>query len=32
MAIAEEYSDAICHVTTRQDFQLHFVHIDDTPT
>src|SRR5881628_3598876 len=30
-ALAEEYSDAICHVTTRQDFQLHFVHIDDTP-
>jgi len=30
--LAEEYSDAICHVTTRQDFQLHFVHIDDTPS
>ncbi|MGH8059016.1 MAG: nitrite/sulfite reductase, partial [Candidatus Entotheonellia bacterium] len=29
--VAEEYSDAICHVTTRQDIQLHFVHIDDTP-
>ena len=29
--LAEEYSDSICHVTTRQDFQLHFVHIDDTP-
>ncbi len=29
--VAEEYSDAILHVTTRQDFQLHFVHIDDTP-
>lgn len=29
--IAEEYSDAILHVTTRQDVQLHFVHIDDTP-
>lgn len=28
---AEEYSDEICHVTTRQDIQLHFVHIDDTP-
>jgi sulfite reductase (ferredoxin) len=28
---AEEYSDAILHVTTRQDIQLHFVHIDDTP-
>ena len=29
--LAEEYSDAILHVTTRQDIQLHFVHIDDTP-
>ena len=29
--LAEEYSDGICHVTTRQDFQLHFVHIEDTP-
>ncbi|MCZ2122644.1 MAG: nitrite/sulfite reductase [Anaerolineales bacterium] len=29
--LAEEYSDNIAHVTTRQDFQLHFVHIDDTP-
>jgi sulfite reductase (ferredoxin) len=28
---AEEYSDSIAHVTTRQDFQLHFVHIADTP-
>jgi sulfite reductase (ferredoxin) len=28
---AEEYSDRILHVTTRQDIQLHFVHIDDTP-
>jgi len=28
---AEEYSDSIGHVTTRQDFQLHFVHIEDTP-
>ena len=30
--LAEEYSDGIVHVTTRQDFQLHFVHIDNTPT
>ncbi len=30
-ALAEEYSDGILHVTTRQDVQLHFVHIDDTP-
>ncbi len=29
--VAEEYADGILHVTTRQDFQLHFVHIDDTP-
>ncbi|MCC7542308.1 MAG: nitrite/sulfite reductase [Deltaproteobacteria bacterium] len=29
--VAEDYSDGILHVTTRQDFQLHFVHIDDTP-
>ena len=29
--LAEEYSDGIAHITTRQDFQLHFVHIDDTP-
>ncbi|OGQ81962.1 MAG: sulfite reductase [Deltaproteobacteria bacterium RIFCSPLOWO2_12_FULL_60_19] len=30
--LSEEYSDAISHVTTRQDIQYHFVHIDDTPT
>jgi sulfite reductase (ferredoxin) len=30
--VAEEYSDGILHVTTRQDLQLHYVHIDDTPT
>ncbi|MCR9144794.1 MAG: nitrite/sulfite reductase [bacterium] len=29
--LAEEYSDGIGHVTTRQDFQLHFIHIEDTP-
>src|SRR4051812_49285743 len=28
---AEEYSDRILHITTRQDVQLHFVHIEDTP-
>jgi sulfite reductase (ferredoxin) len=28
--LAEEYSDDILHVTTRQDFQLHYIHIDDT--
>ena len=29
--VAEEYSDGIAHITTRQDFQLHFIHIQDTP-
>lgn len=29
--LGEEYSDSILHVTTRQDIQLHFVHIEDTP-
>src|SRR5882762_2471191 len=29
--LAEEYADSVLHVTTRQDFQLHYVHIDDTP-
>lgn len=29
--VAEEYSGAVLHVTTRQDFQLHYIHIDDTP-
>ena len=29
--LAEEYSDEILHITTRQDIQLHFVHIEDTP-
>jgi sulfite reductase (ferredoxin) len=30
--LAEEYSDGVAHVTTRQDFQLHYVHIENTPT
>src|SRR3954465_11998662 len=30
--LAEEYSDGICHITTRQDFQFHFVQIEDTPS
>ena len=30
--LSEEYSDGVCHITTRQDVQLHFVHIDDTPS
>ncbi|HXG53614.1 MAG TPA: nitrite/sulfite reductase [candidate division Zixibacteria bacterium] len=29
--LSEEYSDGVAHVTTRQDFQFHFVHIEDTP-
>jgi sulfite reductase (ferredoxin) len=29
--LAEEYSDHILHVTTRQDIQLHYIHMDDTP-
>ncbi len=29
--LAEEYSDGIAHITTRQDFQLHYIEIDDTP-
>jgi sulfite reductase (ferredoxin) len=28
--LAEEYSDSILHITTRQDVQLHYVHIEDT--
>ncbi len=30
--LAEEYSDGIVHITTRQDVQLHYVHIEDTPS
>ena len=29
--LSEEYSDGISHITTRQDFQIHFIHIEDTP-
>jgi sulfite reductase (ferredoxin) len=29
--VAEEYADAILHVTTRQDFQIHFLSLDDAP-
>ena len=29
--LAEEYSDEVVHITTRQDVQLHYVHIEDTP-
>jgi sulfite reductase (ferredoxin) len=29
--LCEEYSDGIAHITTRQDVQLHYVHIEDTP-
>ena len=27
---AEEYSDGVCHITTRQDVQFHYIHIEDT--
>ncbi len=30
--LAEEYSDGIAHITTRQDVQLHYIHIEDTPS
>ena len=30
--LAEEYSDSIAHITTRQDVQLHYIHLDDTPS
>jgi sulfite reductase (ferredoxin) len=30
--LAEEYSDGIAHVTTRQDFQLHFIHVENGPS
>ena len=30
--LSEEYADGVAHVTTRQDVQFHFVHIDDTPS
>ena len=29
--LADEYSDNILHITTRQDIQLHYIQIDDTP-
>ena len=29
--VAEEYAVGVLHVTTRQDFQCHFIDIDDTP-
>jgi sulfite reductase (ferredoxin) len=29
--LGEEYSDGILHITTRQDVQLHYVDIEDTP-
>lgn len=29
--LADEYADGILHVTTRQDIQLHYVHLDDAP-
>ena len=30
--LAEEYSDGVVHITTRQDFQLHYVHLDNATT
>ncbi len=30
--LGEEYSDNILHITTRQDIQLHYIHIEDTPS
>lgn len=30
--LAEEYSDSVLHVTTRQDIQLHFINIEETPS
>jgi sulfite reductase (ferredoxin) len=30
--LSEEYADGVLHVTTRQDIQFHYVHIDDTPS
>ncbi|MCA9214483.1 MAG: nitrite/sulfite reductase [Planctomycetales bacterium] len=29
--LTEEYSDGIAHITTRQDFQLHYIHLENTP-
>ena len=29
--ISEEYSVGVIHVTTRQDYQMHYIHIGDTP-
>ena len=29
--LSEEYADGVTHVTTRQDIQFHYVHINDTP-
>ena len=29
--LAEEYADGVLHVTTRQDIQYHYVHIEDMP-
>ena len=29
--LSEDYSDGILHITTRQDIQLHYLHVDDTP-
>ncbi len=30
--LSEEYSDGICHITTRQAIQLHYIHIENCPS
>src|SRR2546428_2151995 len=30
--LSEEYADGVAHITTRQDVQFHFVHIDGPPS
>ncbi len=30
--LSEEYSESVNHITTRQDIQLHFIRLEDTPS
>lgn len=30
--LSEEYSDGVSHISTRQDIQLHFIRLEDTPS
>jgi len=30
--LSEEYADGVSHISTRQDIQLHFIRIEDTPS